>query len=187
VAKVIFVGDSAVGKTSIVLAALSQADPTDPATIALARRTIPRTVKGTSIALDIWDTSGIDEMQALVPLYARDSHVAVLTFDLSVRDSFDSLSAWLRLVRSTAPDCLLYMVGNKVDETRIIPKKTAQNLAADFDAQYFETSAAQRVGIDLLFGAIAEGASTQLPESTPAEEVREEKDEHCRLSHVCSI
>ena len=83
--KVVFLGDSSVGKTSIIARYMSgNFNAGYEATIGtdFSTKTVP-TSKGKSVQLQIWDTAGQERYRSLIPSYIRDSAAAVIVYDIS--------------------------------------------------------------------------------------------------------
>ena len=99
--KVIFVGLSGVGKTSIVQRRISNTfNQFQEATIGAAYTTINEEIDNdTKISFGVWDTAGQERYDALTPLYFRGSRVVVVVFDLSKCDSFEKAKYWLENIK----------------------------------------------------------------------------------------
>ena len=115
--KLVFIGDQAVGKTSII--SRFQFDTFDDhyqTTIGIdfVSKTVP--VDDGTVRLQLWDTAGQERFRSLIPSYIRDSHVAVVVFDITNRESFESTSKWIADVRAQrGNDVVIVLVGNKTD------------------------------------------------------------------------
>jgi small GTP-binding protein len=159
--KVIFVGETQVGKSCIIDRHLNDnfEDPM-PNTIGTAfASTIVDTPEG-PLRIQIWDTAGQERYISLASLYYRNANVALLVFDLTRSVTFKSLAKWAHDVRERAqPNVKLIIVGNKCDLAH--KRQVNPNEITDFKAQigasfYFETSAKTGAGLVLLFQAIVE-------------------------------
>ena len=117
--KIILLGDSAVGKTSIIGRYVNNSfDDTYKCTIQ-----VEKTVKvlnedeNTSIRLNIWDTVGQEKYKALTRQYYHDSDGAFIVFDLTSRESFDNIKNWINDLKSYgSEDTNIIILGNKSDE-----------------------------------------------------------------------
>tara|TARA_B110000285_G_scaffold206450_1_gene245024 strand:- start:282 stop:527 length:246 start_codon:yes stop_codon:yes gene_type:complete len=68
------------------------------------------------VSAQIWDTSGSERYRSIVVGHYRAAVGAVLVFDLTERESFDSLNHWLKELRENCDEhCLIALVANKVD------------------------------------------------------------------------
>jgi small GTP-binding protein len=165
--KVVFVGDSAVGKTAIIHQyiygnAAAQHEPT------IGIDFFAKTIKnpGQTLRLQIWDTAGQEKFHALIPSYIRNSTVVVLVYDINSQASFESLDRWYKMVLDLA-DPIVVVVGNKFDlqASRQVSAEDGRKFADDHNAQFFETSAITGDNITSVFEAIAKipRAASEIP------------------------
>ena len=150
--KIVFVGDSSTGKTSILTWYIngSPAKATK-ATIAAAFFTREVQVNEKNYEIVLWDTAGQEAFRGLVPMYYRGAAIAFIVFDVTSNDSFKNLSQWIIDVRSEAGDgVLIRIVGNKIDrkEDRVITFDAAKEFAESEHAKYCESSAVTGEGIE---------------------------------------
>lgn len=160
-AKVVFIGDSGVGKTCLISVGQGlQYSELGSATIGSMSVTISKTTKqGTSVNLSIWDTAGQEEFQSLIPRYAKGAKAAVVCFSLSEKRTFKSIPAWLNVIKENeVPN--IFIVGTKADLEHEVTNEDAVDFCDNVRADYFETSAKQGRGIDDLFSAIAEAVDS---------------------------
>jgi small GTP-binding protein len=143
--KVVVVGASGVGKTSLVEKLLTGGfhEETQP-TIGVQFKSYPLQSDGEAIKLQIWDTAGQERFRAVSKAYFRNAVGGILVFDLTNRQSFDDLNTWINdLTTLCAPKAHVVLVGNKVDlvHAREIVESEAQAFAQRYDLVYIETSA----------------------------------------------
>ncbi|KAG5682365.1 hypothetical protein PVAND_011721 [Polypedilum vanderplanki] len=101
-------------------------------------------VGGKSIKLQVWDTAGQERFRSVTRSYYRGAAGALLVYDVTSRESFNSLSNWLTDTRNLAsPNIIIILVGNKKDleETREVTFLEASNFAQENDLIFLETSA----------------------------------------------
>lgn len=68
------------------------------------------------IILNLWDTAGQERFKSLIPSYIKDSAVAIVCYDVTSRDSFNSVEKWIEDARALRDDdVLLILAGNKAD------------------------------------------------------------------------
>jgi small GTP-binding protein len=152
--KLVFLGETQVGKTSII-SAFSQPDgpmaqPT--ATVGACLTTQIVAVDGVEVRLKIWDTAGQERFRALAPMYYRDAHVAVLVFAVDVPESLAKLRFWLGALRKdTQTSPAIMIVGNKIDLPRKVLSDEGEAFAQGFEAPYYECSATLKTGVTELF------------------------------------
>eukprot|EP00766_Chilomastix_caulleryi_P001951 gnl/Chilomastix_caulleri/2924.p1 GENE.gnl/Chilomastix_caulleri/2924~~gnl/Chilomastix_caulleri/2924.p1 ORF type:complete len:193 (+),score=57.57 gnl/Chilomastix_caulleri/2924:112-690(+) len=144
-AKIVLVGPSSAGKTSIVeyLATSDFSGVTAP-TVG-AEFTQYKTIQNDRmIKLEIWDTAGQEKYRALAPMYYRMSQGAIIVYDITKTHSFEEAKEWMREVReANDPSLPIILVGNKKDlETqREVQFKVGNEFAAGAGCKFFETSA----------------------------------------------
>jgi small GTP-binding protein len=115
--KAVIVGDSGVGKTSLAMrwttgAYSKSAGPTVGANY--QRKLVA--LESQEVDVFLWDTAGQEQFQALTPLYARSSSVAILTASIVEPTSFDNIQRWLSLLQLASAELppVVFAV-NKVD------------------------------------------------------------------------
>lgn len=160
--RVIFVGNSQVGKTTLMNRYIdkeftAQSQTTINPVFSPATAT---TRNGTEIVMQLWDTAGQEKYQALSQVFYRDSHVAAICFDPNDQESVKSVPTWKNLVIQHEPKCSLVLVATKLDlvdqEKRGEVGTLANNLAHDIGVEYsFLTSSVTNEGVIELFTEIA--------------------------------
>lgn len=103
-----------------------------------------------------WDASGHARFRTVTAAHYRGAAGAIIVFDVTNRDSFDSVKDWAALVSDRAgTDTPCILVGNKVDlGKRIVTEEDAKNVAANLRIPYFETSAKLDSGVTDIFNGI---------------------------------
>ena len=94
--------------------------------------------------LKIWDTAGQERFKSLTVTFYKQSQGMIICFDLTKRKTFDSVRNWVVAInRNCEENIATLLVGNKCDleEERVVSKDEAEQLAAENNMQYFETSA----------------------------------------------
>ena len=183
--KVPLVGDTSVGKTSILLKyTKTQAPEESTPTVGVSTVPIQLESNGKSLELTIWDTAGQEKFRSLVPLYTRHSSLIILVFDISSPASLESINEWLVKLRSEIESGVpIFLCGNKDDLSPAISKQQLQNFADNQNCQLFYTSAITGDGIDNLFQSIADlltTHSTAIPTYyQPAQEERAVSKKGC--------
>lgn len=153
--KVVLLGEGCVGKTSLVLRYCQNTFNDRHITTMQAAFLKKRlNISGKRIDLAIWDTAGQERFHALGPIYYRDSHGAVLVYDITDEDSFEKVKNWVKeLRRMLGNDVALVICGNKSDmeKNRTVDQSTAEQYAASVGAVHFNTSAKLNRGIEEMF------------------------------------
>ena len=139
--KCVLVGDTGVGKTSLVSRLVFDEVPsTHIPTIGAAFSEL--IISGRT--LSIWDTAGQEKYASLASMYLRDANLVLVVFDLTVQGGTDRISHWISTALRHSPSASIVVVGNKCDKgsNPIIAQAVAET-----DHEYVETSAATGAGI----------------------------------------
>ncbi|XP_015111405.1 ras-related protein Rab-37 isoform X1 [Diachasma alloeum] len=158
--KTILLGDSGVGKTSLLVQFDTGTFQTGnfAATVGIGFTNKVVTVGDTRIKLQIWDTAGQERFRSVTHAYYRDAHALLLLYDVTNKTSYDNIRAWLGEIREYAQnDVVIMLLGNKADcgPERMVKKEDGKRLADEYDVPFMETSARTGANVELAFLAIA--------------------------------
>jgi Ras-related protein Rab-6A len=157
--KLVFLGDQAVGKTSIITRFMyDKFDNNYQATIGIDFLSKTMYLEDRTVRLQLWDTAGQERFRSLIPSYIRDSSVAVIVYDVTNRASFLSVNRWLEEVKNErGEDVILVLVGNKTDQTerRQVSTEEGEAKAKEYGIMFMETSAKAGFNVKALFRKIA--------------------------------
>lgn len=159
--KTVLVGDAGVGKTCIAerISHNSFNDNTF-ATVGAANLTVSIPSSRGDVTFNIWDTAGQERYRSLAPMYFTAAYCAILVFDITSKESFQTLDTFYENLQYRAPnECIYVLVGNKSDLAN--QRQVEKDLATDYSHKigaviYTETSALTGDGIKELFTQIAE-------------------------------
>ncbi|KMS97067.1 hypothetical protein BVRB_7g179280 [Beta vulgaris subsp. vulgaris] len=158
--KVLLIGDSGVGKSSLLVSFISKAlDDLSP-TIGVDFKIKMLTVGGKRLKLTIWDTAGQERFRTLTSSYYRGAQGIILVYDVTRRETFTNLSdVWAKEVElySTNQDCVKMLVGNKVDKDseRAVTREEGVALAQQLGSLFLECSAKTRENVEQCFEELA--------------------------------
>ncbi|XP_029415699.1 EF-hand calcium-binding domain-containing protein 4B [Nannospalax galili] len=143
--KIVFVGDSAVGKTSF-LRRLCEArfSPGMAATVGIDYRVKTVTVDNSQVALQLWDTAGQERYRCVTQQFFRKADGVVVMYDLTAKQSFLSVRQWLSNVEEAVGDRIpVLLLGNKLDneKEREVPRGLGEQLAKENNLIFYECSA----------------------------------------------
>jgi len=164
--KIIILGDSGVGKTSLMNQYVAKKfDQRYKATIGADFLTKDIDIEGTQVTLQIWDTAGQERFQSLGSAFYRGADACVLVFDITSSDSFSHINSWKDEFEVQAGQKDVVLLGNKADlaEKRAVFQRGAQSWCQkqgrdDAPIQYFETSAKDSTNVEQAFLAVAKAA-----------------------------
>jgi len=160
--KVLTIGDSAVGKSSVILRFTENSFTSSFLT------TIGIDYKAKSLSLDdggqerrckvqIWDTAGQERFRNITNAYYRGAQGIILVYDVTDEQSFLNIRYWLNQIeKHSTTHPVIILLGNKSDlnQKRTVSFQRAQELAKDHQIQFFETSAKTAININESFHSL---------------------------------
>ncbi|TFL03413.1 GTP-binding protein RAB5 [Pterulicium gracile] len=158
--KLVLLGESAVGKSSLVLRFVKdQFDDYRESTIGAAFLTQTVTLDdGAAVKFEIWDTAGQERYKSLAPMYYRNANCAVVVYDITQSSSLEKARTWIReLQRQADRSIVIALCGNKADleERRQVTQEEAKKYAEEEGLMWSETSAKSGDGVQEIFTEIA--------------------------------
>lgn len=153
--KVVLLGDSGVGKSSLVLRFVTDTfKPYSDSTIGASYMTKLINFENKAYKYMIWDTAGQEKYHSLASMYYRNTQVAIIVYDITQKQTFLTVKKWIKeLQQKGPPDVLIAIVGNKQDleDRRKVSYNQAKAYAAEINAFFIETSAKKNININELF------------------------------------
>ena len=158
VIRLLMIGDSSVGKTSLVVRYDEDSFSTMfMTTIGVDYRDKLVTIDGQAIKLQIWDTAGQERFRTITSAYYRGADGIIMVYDVTSAESFDHVADWLTEVNRYANEgtCKL-LVGNKSDmEDKAVTTETAKAYADSLGIPFLETSAKNATNVEEAFLTMA--------------------------------
>ena len=193
--KFIVIGSSGVGKTAILKRLIDDVFTGESqSTIGVEFLATTLDVEGQSVKLQIWDTAGQELFRSVTRGYYRGSVGALLLFDISTPDSFNTISEWVNDIREIArPECVIALIGNKLDlcppnrrhggngeadpnsqtdsnddqnsNIRFVPEEDARNYAQNNSMLYYEVSAKTGQNVQTAFDGLVDAIEKNIEEA----------------------
>ena len=117
--KVILLGDSNVGKSSIIDRLKTNTfNINQPATISLEHYNIMIKINSFILRMQIWDTAGQEKFDSITSTYYKSTDAIIFTYAINLRSSFDRILDWAKQVENNSTkieDQIRFLVGNKTD------------------------------------------------------------------------
>lgn len=168
--KVVFAGETNVGKTSIVERIIFDRLSNNISTVGAAFSVKKMFYEDKEVILGLWDTAGQERYRSMSSIYFRHAIICILVFDLSRRDSLNKILIWKELCADANEGYyenhtnipIFILVGNKSDvKNRAITNEEISSFCQNNNIiHYFETSAFTGDGIKILFNKVTELACT---------------------------
>jgi Ras-related protein Rab-8A len=156
--KYLVVGDSGVGKTSLLVRYCEDTFQSDYlSTIGVDFKIKRIEVDGSQVTLNIWDTAGQERFRNITKSFYKGAHGIILTYSITDHNSFAHIESWIEQIREVGnSDTNMILVGSKADleDDRKVTKKQGQQLADKYDLDFVETSAKDGENISKVFVSI---------------------------------
>ena len=153
--KVILVGDSGVGKTSIIGRYLNRYSAEQRATIGASYSNKLEEIDNYKINFDIWDTAGQERFRSVNTIFYKEAYICIMVYDITKEESFQSIKEyWYNTVTENSLNKIIFgIAGNKIDlyEEEKVNQEEAKKFSDSIDAIYKTTSAKENTYIDDLF------------------------------------
>jgi small GTP-binding protein len=164
--KILTIGDSAVGKTCLLMRFANETfSPTFITTIGIDFKVKYVDVDGKRIKLQLWDTAGQERFRSITNSYFRGANGSIVVYDVTNPETFKHIGGWLDdLDRAHIRKDCVFLIANKIDASnqRLVSRAEGEALAARYKLKYFECSAKTGDGVDAIFETVARDISTLL-------------------------
>ncbi|KAH8055481.1 GTPase [Aureococcus anophagefferens] len=183
--KLLMIGDSAVGKTSLLLRYANDTfSSTFITTIGIDFKIKTVDLDGKRVKLQIWDTAGQEQFRTITRSYFRGAQGIVLVYDITDRGTFNSVRSWMAQIAdhadaqartrrptprrrppATRPQVNRILVANKCDyeSARQVSADEGRRLAEEYNVRFLETSAKNDVNVAETFTTIAREVTARIP------------------------
>lgn len=165
--KVVFVGDTRVGKTSLINYYIKRDAGTTPSTLGATSTKVETTWEDQQITMSVWDTAGQETFRNLVQVYARGASSAVIVFNQHSQRSWTSVQNWYDYLSRVEkqPNCKTILVANKSDKEARVDMNEVYQWAESKHIEVIRTSAVTGTGVDMIFSTIAKEITARHAES----------------------
>ena len=153
--KYIIIGNSSVGKSNLLLRYCNNKFSDDyQATIGVEFGAKNIEYNNKTYRIQIWDTAGQESFRSITRAYYKNCVCAIIVYDITNRDSFESIKDWVKDIKDSSPKTVLIsLVGNKIDleKMRVISFEEGKEYAQKNNFIFMETSAKTGVGVKEIF------------------------------------
>jgi small GTP-binding protein len=160
--KTVLLGNSGVGKTSLVIRAVTGECPCEPdPTVCVNHHRKVVNIGQKEVEVYIWDTAGQEQFQALTPLYCHSAACALIVAAVDDRDSFKGLPAWISLLEQSCDEPPpMILIANKIDreEAALVSQEEVERAYRKTFHAIFFVSAKTGQDVDFAFEEAARAA-----------------------------
>ena len=153
--KYVIIGDSGVGKSNILLQYINGKFSDDfKATVGVEFGAKNIEINSRIYRIQIWDTAGQENFRSIARAYYKNSICACIVYDITNRNSFNSVQSWIDdCTKQTPKSILLLLIGNKNDlnDKREVQYEEGAEFAKKRNMIFLETSAKTGNNIDNIF------------------------------------
>ena len=144
--KVILIGESGVGKTSIIRVSNGeQFNEDEHSNLSVSFYRKQMNFENKSYTLELWDTIGQENLRVINTLFYNNSRIVIFVYDITSKESFNNLSFWIEEVKKQIGNngYVKAIIGNKIDLylKEAVNEDEAENLAKEINAKFYRMSA----------------------------------------------
>ena len=144
--KVILIGESGVGKTSIIRVSNGeQFNEDEHSNLSVSFYRKQMNFENKSYTLELWDTIGQENLRVINTLFYNNSRIVIFVYDITSKESFNNLSFWIEEVKKQIGNngYVKAIIGNKIDLylKEAVNEEEAENLAKEINAKFYRMSA----------------------------------------------
>eukprot|EP00048_Salpingoeca_helianthica_P024297 m.31246 g.31246 ORF g.31246 m.31246 type:complete len:211 (+) comp9299_c1_seq1:51-683(+) len=154
--KIIIVGDSGVGKSSLLMRFTDRRFKEVNTTVGVEFGSRIIDIEGDPVKVHVWDTAGQEAFRSITRSYYRGSAGAIIAFDLTSVETFRSVQSWLKEARDNCQSHLqVILVGCKCDmPNRKVAHEDASRFAGQNGLEYIEASSLSDINVDQVFESL---------------------------------
>ncbi|XP_058510099.1 ras-related protein Rab-35 [Solea solea] len=152
--KLLIIGDSNVGKSSLLLRfADSSFSGSYITTIGVDFKIRTVDIDGERVKLQIWDTAGQERFRTITSTYYRNTHGVIVVYDVTNPESFVNVKRWLNEISQNCDNVCKILVGNKNDDPsrKQVDTQDAMRFGESVGVRVFETSAKENINVEEMF------------------------------------
>ena len=153
--KILLLGDSGVGKSSLLLRYTKDEFVSDMrSTIGVEFGLKYIKIDNFQLKVQIWDTAGMERYRSITSAYYKGAKGVIVVYDICQQKSFENVDKWIEDFKSKADeDAVILLIGNKndLDENRVVNKEEAELKAQKNKFAFMETSAKDNNNVQKAF------------------------------------
>ena len=151
--KIIMIGDSSVGKTTLMrryIEGIYNEKTLSTIGIELFKKEV--SIQNKKYVMKIWDTCGQEKFRAISKNYYNNADGIMLLFDISSHDTFEHLSDWTESIyQITSKDTPLIIVASKCDLEHLVTDQEIEEYSTKNKVKVFKTSSKDNINVEATF------------------------------------
>ena len=134
--KVIVLGDSSVGKSSLINKIKNNKFQELPSTLSIEYHSYITSVNNYTLRMQLWDTAGQEKFNAIISNYYKGTDVGIFLYSIDNEKSFNNIEIWFKNLKENNENTLNILIGNKRDKEneeggRVVTYERAEKFAED--------------------------------------------------------
>ena len=133
--KVIILGDSYVGKSSLINRLINNKFVELASTLSIEYHTYIISINEYKIRMQLWDTAGQEKYNSIISNYYKGTDVAIFVYSIDKQETFENIQMWFKHLKENNDNSLNILIGNKLDTEkeggRVVSYENAENFARD--------------------------------------------------------
>ncbi len=133
--KVIILGDSYVGKSSLINRLINNKFVELTSTLSIEYHTYIISINEYKIRMQLWDTAGQEKYNSIISNYYKGTDVAIFVYSIDKSETFENIQMWFKHLKENNDNSLNILIGNKLDMEkeggRVVSYENAENFARD--------------------------------------------------------
>jgi small GTP-binding protein len=113
--KVIILGDSYVGKSSLINRLINNKYVELSSTLSIEYHTYIISINDYKIRMQLWDTAGQEKYNSIISNYYKGTDVAIFVYSIDKQETFENIQMWFKHLKENNEDSLNILIGNKLD------------------------------------------------------------------------
>ena len=154
--KCVLIGETAVGKTSIITQYINnEFNPDVKSSIGVDNLIKEMEIENTKIKFELWDTPGQEIYTSANKIFMKNTDIALIVYDITNKETFEKVNHWINLVKEVNGNrnLIIGIAANKSDlyENTEVNREEGEEYAKKINALYFESTATDHENVVNIF------------------------------------
>ena len=157
--KILIIGDSQVGKTSLLLNYIDKIFPEEHiSTIGVEYKEKFIKKDDFNIRLQVWDTAGQERFRSITKSIYRNTNGVLFVYDITSKESFVNVKNWIKDTENMDKDIKGVILGNKIDleNGRVVSKEDLEEIGNKYKMPVLEVSAKKGINVNECFDKLVD-------------------------------